>query len=82
MAYEVVWLRPALDRAAYPAKDDPEGVAVVFDATDLLAKNPRPEGAFRYGSDDLLRLQVGRYRIFVEVDALAQLVKVRHIGRV
>jgi mRNA interferase RelE/StbE len=82
VVYEVVWAEEALDQAMRLAKTDREGVAAVFDATDLLAGNPRPEGAFRYGSVGALRLHVGLYRVFIEVDDDASLVKVRHLGRV
>lgn len=82
MAYEVVWAEEALDQAVRLAKTDREGVAAVFDATDLLAGNPRPDGAFRYGSESALRLHVGLYRVFIEVDDDAGVVKVRHLGRV
>jgi mRNA interferase RelE/StbE len=82
VAYEVLWAQAALDQAVRLAKTDREGVAAVFDATDLPAREPRPEGAFRYGSGDALRLHVGLYRVFVEVDDPAGLVKVQHLGRV
>jgi mRNA interferase RelE/StbE len=59
--------------------DDPEGMRAVLDAIDGLADAPRPAGSFPYGSPDLRRLRVGRYRILYEIteDAIA----VRHIAR-
>ena len=59
--------------------DDPQGMRTVLDAIDRLADDPRPAGSFPYGSPDLRRLRVGRYRILYEIaeDAIA----VRHIGR-
>jgi mRNA interferase RelE/StbE len=59
--------------------DDPQGVRVVLDAIDRLADDPRPAGSFPYGSPDLRRLRVGRYRILYEIteDAIAG----RHIAR-
>jgi mRNA interferase RelE/StbE len=62
--------------------DDPEGVAQVLDATDGLADEPRPSGAFPYGSADLLRIRVGRYRILYEIDPAAESITVLHIGRI
>ena len=43
--------------------DDPQGMRAVLDAIDRLAEDPRPAGSFPYGSPDLRRLRVGRYRI-------------------
>ena len=59
--------------------DDPEGIRAVLDAIDQLAEDPRPAGSFPYGSPDLRRLRVGRYRVLYEIteDAIA----VRHIAR-
>ena len=59
--------------------DDPPGIRVVLDAIDRLADDPRPAGSFPYGSPDLRRLRVGRYRVLYEIteDAIA----VRHIAR-
>jgi mRNA interferase RelE/StbE len=82
VAHEVLWAQAALDQAIRLAKTDREGVAAVFDTTDLLAQDPRPQGAFRYGSGDALRLHVGFYRVFIEVDDDAGLVKIQHLGRV
>ena len=59
--------------------NDPEGIRAVLDAIDELAEDPRPAGSFPYGSPDLRRLRVGRYRVLYEIteDAIA----VRHIAR-
>ena len=59
--------------------DDPQGMRAVLDAIDRLADDPRPGGSFPYGSPDLRRLRVGRYRVLYEIteDAVA----VRHIAR-
>jgi len=53
--------------------DDPQGIREVLDAID------RPAGSFPYGSPDLRRLRVGRYRVLYEIteDAVA----IRHIAR-
>jgi mRNA interferase RelE/StbE len=59
--------------------DDPQGVQELLDAIDRLADDPRPPGAFPYGSPDVRRLRVGRYRVLYEIseDAAA----IRHIAR-
>ena len=59
--------------------DDPQGMRAALAAIDRLADDPRPAGSFPYGSPDLRRLRVGRYRILYEIteDAVA----VRHIAR-
>ena len=68
----------AIDQAA-AFLDDPQGMRAVLDVIDRLADDPRPAGSFPYGSPDLRRLRVGRYRILYEIteDAIA----VRHIAR-
>ncbi|MFB7327113.1 type II toxin-antitoxin system RelE/ParE family toxin [Streptomyces sp. NPDC056190] len=38
----------------------------MFTAVDRLADNPRPDGAF--GSADLLRIHVARYRVMYEIN--------------
>jgi len=69
----------AIDQAA-AFLDDPHGIRAVLDAIDRLADDPRPAESFPYGSPDLRRLRVGRYRVLYEItqDAVA----IRHIARV
>ena len=69
----------ALDQAAGFLHDDPAGVAAVLDTIDQLADDPRPAGAFPYGSPDLLRIRIGRYRVLYEITG--QTIAVRHIAR-
>jgi mRNA interferase RelE/StbE len=59
--------------------DDPQGMGAVLDAIDRLTDDPRPAGSFPYGSPDLRRLRVGRYRILYEVNE--DTVAIRHIAR-
>jgi mRNA interferase RelE/StbE len=68
----------AIDQAA-TFLDDPPGIREVLDAIDRLADDPRQPGSFPYGSPDLRRLRVGRYRILYEItdDTIA----IRHIAR-
>ncbi|MER5913038.1 type II toxin-antitoxin system RelE/ParE family toxin [Streptomyces sp. NPDC001982] len=75
MSHEVIWEPEALAQAERFAKDDPDGVRQVFTAVD-----PRPDGAF--GSADLLRIHVGRYRVMYEISDQQIRVSVIHLGRV
>ena len=59
--------------------NDPQGIRTVLDAIDRLADDPRPAGSFPYGSPDLRRLRVGRYRVLYEITEEA--IAVRHIAR-
>ncbi|WP_372449257.1 type II toxin-antitoxin system RelE family toxin [Streptomyces montanisoli] len=51
----------------------------VFTAVDRLADEPRPEGAF--GSDEVLRIHVGLYRVMYEISDRRVRVSVIHLGR-
>jgi mRNA interferase RelE/StbE len=82
VSFSVTWSERATSAGARYLADDPEGLAQVLDATDFLADEPRPAGAFPYGSNDLLRIRVGRYRILYEIDPVAQSITVIHVGRV
>jgi mRNA interferase RelE/StbE len=68
----------AINRAA-GFLDDPQGMHAVLDAIDRLADDPRPAGSFPYGSPDLRRLRVRRYRILYEITD--DTVAIRHIAR-
>lgn len=82
MSYTVTWTERAISAGSGFLADDPEGLAQVLDATDRLADEPSPPGAFPYGSADLLRIRVGRYRILYEIDRTGQSITVLHMGRV
>ncbi len=82
MSYSVTWSEQSISFGSRFLADDPEGLAQVLDATDLLADNPHPAGAFPYGSDDLLRIRVGSYRVLYEIDPVAQTITILHMGRV
>jgi mRNA interferase RelE/StbE len=58
-------------------KSDPEGLRQVF----VSADDPRPEGTTAYGSADLRRLHVDRYRLLYEVLETQVRFAVLHVGR-
>ncbi len=72
-------LRRTGDRPGGRVPRRPRGIRAVLDAIDRLADDPRPAGSFPYGSPDLRRLRVGRYRVRYEITD--DMVAVRHIAR-
>ena len=82
MSHSVTWSEQAVSAGSRYLTDDPPGLAQVLDATDLLADNPRPAGAFPYGSENLLRIRVGRYRVLYEIDPAAEAITVLHVARI
>ncbi|WEV25772.1 type II toxin-antitoxin system RelE/ParE family toxin [Streptomyces sp. 71268] len=81
MTYEIIWDEPAINAAARFLKDDPEGLRHLFNAIDLLTHEPRPAGAAEYGSPDLRRIHIGRYRAMYEINETAVTVVIIRIGR-
>ncbi|MFJ6501413.1 type II toxin-antitoxin system RelE/ParE family toxin (plasmid) [Streptomyces virginiae] len=81
MTFTIVWDEPAIDAAAHFLKDDPDGLRQLMDAVDLLADQPRPEGSIPYGSQDLRRIHVGRYRVMYEITEATVTIVVIHVGR-
>lgn len=81
MTYSIVWDESAIDAAARFLKDDPDGLRQLMDAVDLLADQPRPEGSTPYGSPDLRRMHVGRYRVMYEISEATVTIVVIHVGR-
>ncbi|QDY79177.1 type II toxin-antitoxin system RelE family toxin [Streptomyces qinzhouensis] len=81
MTYAIVWDEAAIDSAARFLKDDPDGLRQLMDAVDLLAGQPRPEGTQEYGSPDLRRMHVGRYRVLYEITDATVTIVVIHLGR-
>lgn len=57
----------AIDQAAGILTDDPGGLRTVLDAVDQLGTDPRPAESFAFGSPDVRRLRVGRYRVMYEI---------------
>ncbi|WP_049576780.1 type II toxin-antitoxin system RelE family toxin [Streptomyces sp. SBT349] len=82
MSHEIVWEEGALDTAAGFLKTDPDDLARLLDAVDALAEEPRPEGSFPYGSENLRRMRVGRLRVLYEISEGTVTIVVLHVGRV
>jgi mRNA interferase RelE/StbE len=60
VSYQVNWEIQALDQTAGFLRDDPTGVAALWDTVGRLADEPRPLESFPYGSPDLRRLRAGQ----------------------
>lgn len=82
MIYTIIWDEGAVNAAARFLKDDPDGLRQLMDAVDLLADTPRPAGTAEYGSPDLRRMHVGRYRVLYEITETTVTIVVIHIGRI
>ncbi|WP_329182874.1 type II toxin-antitoxin system RelE family toxin [Actinacidiphila glaucinigra] len=81
MSWTIIWDEAAIDAATRYLKDDPDGLRQLMDAVDLLAQQPRPAGSAEYGSPDLRRMHVGRYRVMYEITEATVTIVVIHIGR-
>lgn len=81
MSYQVSWEIQALDQAAGFLRDDRIGVAALWERLSELADDPRPAESFPYGSPDLRRLRLGRYRVFYTIDEPRRLVQIDHVAR-
>jgi mRNA interferase RelE/StbE len=81
VSYQVNWEIQALDQTAGLLRDDPVGVAALWDAVSQLADEPRPPESFPYGSPDLRRLRAGRYRAFCTIDEEQRVVQIDHVVR-
>ena len=80
MSFEVVWEPAAVDLCSRFLSDDAEGLRALFDAVDTLADQPRPAEAFlseHRGSTAC----ASAARVVYEIDDIAEVVKVRHVGR-
>ena len=77
MSYQVNWEILALDQAAGFLRDDPAGVAALWDSIS----QPRPPESFAYGSPDLRRLRAGRYRVFYTIDEEQRVIQIDHVAR-
>ncbi|MCE0447436.1 type II toxin-antitoxin system RelE/ParE family toxin [Streptomyces tricolor] len=81
MTYEIIWEPRATDAAVRFLKDDPNGLAAVYEAVDALAAEPRPRGSIPYGSPDVRRLRVGDYRVLYIIEEETIRILVTNLGR-
>jgi mRNA interferase RelE/StbE len=81
VSYQVNWEIRALDLMAGFLRDDPAGVAALWESVSRLADEPRPPESFAYGSPDLRRLRAGRYRVFYTIDEEQRAVQIDHVAR-
>ncbi|MGW4646437.1 type II toxin-antitoxin system RelE family toxin [Kitasatospora sp. NPDC004289] len=82
MTHRITWDEHAINAAARFLKDDPDELRQVMDAVDLLADDPRPTGSAAYGSPDLRRMHVGRYRVMYEIADSTVTIVIVNLGRV
>ncbi|MFF7748837.1 type II toxin-antitoxin system RelE/ParE family toxin [Streptomyces sp. NPDC007971] len=80
MTYRITWEPEATNAAVRFLKDDPGGLAAVYEAVDALAEQPRPLNSTAYGPD-IRRLRVGDYRVLYVIDDAVIRVLVTHLGR-
>ncbi|MER5439278.1 type II toxin-antitoxin system RelE/ParE family toxin [Streptomyces sp. NPDC002790] len=80
MTYGIIWEPEATSAAVRFLKDDPDGLAALYEAVDSLATNPRPANSTPYGSS-YRRLRVGVYRALYVIDDDVIRILVTHVGR-
>ena len=81
MSYQVNWEIRALALTAGFLRDDPTGIAALWESVSRLADEPRPPESFAYGSPDLRRLRAGRYRVFYTIGEEQRVVQIDHVAR-
>jgi mRNA interferase RelE/StbE len=69
VTFEVTFDEQAINQAAGFLADDADGLREALDAIDRLAADPRPPQSFAFGSPDLRRLRIGRYRVLYRIGA-------------
>ncbi|WP_369247165.1 type II toxin-antitoxin system RelE/ParE family toxin [Streptomyces sp. R41] len=80
MTYSIIWEPAATNAAVRFLKDDPAGLAAVYEAVDTLAKTPRPTNSTAYGPG-IRRLRVDDYRVLYVIDDDVIRILVTHLGR-
>ncbi|MFD7131358.1 type II toxin-antitoxin system RelE/ParE family toxin [Streptomyces sp. NPDC059894] len=81
MTYQIIWEPRATNAATRFLKDDPAGLAAVYEAVDGLAIQPRPATSVPYGTQNIRRLHVGDYRVLYIIDDDVIHILVTHLGR-
>ncbi|WP_445527208.1 type II toxin-antitoxin system RelE family toxin [Streptomyces cyslabdanicus] len=80
MTYRIIWEPAATDQAVRFLKEDPTGLAAVYEAVDALSESPRPTGSTAYGVN-VRRLRVGGYRVLYVIDDETIHILVTNLGR-
>jgi mRNA interferase RelE/StbE len=80
VTYTVIWEAEATNAAVRFLKDDPQGLAALYEAIDRLSKDPRPADSTSYGGF-YRRLRVGVYRALYLIDEDVIRILITHIGR-
>ncbi|WP_329526603.1 type II toxin-antitoxin system RelE family toxin [Streptomyces sp. NBC_01462] len=80
MTYRITWEPDATNTAVRFLKDDPTGLAAVYEAVDALAEAPRPANSTPYGPQ-IRRLRVGDHRVLHLIDDEAIRILVMNLGR-
>ncbi|WP_030788753.1 type II toxin-antitoxin system RelE family toxin [Streptomyces sp. NRRL S-920] len=80
MTCQIIWEPAATNAAVRFLKDDPVGLAALYEAVDALAEQPRPAGSTAYGPT-ARRLRVGDYRALYLVGDDVIRILVTHLGR-
>lgn len=80
MTYRIIWEPEATSAAVRYLKDDPQGLAALYEAVDRLAEDPRPSNSTPYGST-YRRLRAGSYRALYVIDDDAIRILLTHLGR-
>jgi mRNA interferase RelE/StbE len=80
VTYGIIWEPAATNAAVRFLKDDPAGLAAVYEAVDVLAKTPRPTNSTAYGPN-IRRLRVGDYRVLYVIDDDVIRILITHLGR-
>ncbi|MBW8735972.1 type II toxin-antitoxin system RelE/ParE family toxin [Streptomyces sp. NBC_01538] len=80
MTYSIIWEPLATNAAVRFLKDDPVGLAAVYEAVDALAEAPRPSNSTAYGLD-VRRLRIDDYRVLYVIDDKVIHILITHLGR-
>jgi mRNA interferase RelE/StbE len=80
VTYRIIWEPNATNAAVRFLKDDPVGLAAVYEAVDALAETPRPTNSTAYGPG-IRRLRVRDYRVLYVIDDDVIHILVTHLGR-
>ncbi|WP_415947350.1 type II toxin-antitoxin system RelE family toxin [Streptomyces sp. KLOTTS4A1] len=80
MTYTIIWEPEAINAAVRFLQDDPQGLALLYEAIDGLEEEPRPAQSTPYGGA-YRRLRAGDYRALYTIDDDVVRILVTHVGR-